>query len=456
MKHSERLGTERIPVLLVQFSLPAIVSMLAQALYNIVDRVFIGRAVGAIGIGGITVAFPFVLVLTALATLIGVGGNSLVSIQLGAGKKYEADRTFGNAISLLIGMFLIATVIGLVFLESFLRLFGASGAILPYASMYMQIMLLGAIFQGVGMGMNTFMRGEGNPKMAMLTMLLGVLLNIVLDPICIFGLNLGIRGAAIATIVSQIVSTIWVLAYFLGDKSVLRIHPSYLLLQWRIVRKILAIGAAPCAMLLTSSLLNLTFNHQLGTYGGDLAISAMGIINSVFMMVLLPIFGISQGVQPIIGYNYGAMNHARVKHAMYYAMLAATGIAGAGFVVTHYFPGQIIGLFTQNEVVRELGGSGMRWVFLAMPLLGVQTIGADYFYAVGKPQDAIPLVLSRQVLFLIPFLLVFPYFWGIHGIWMACPSADVLAAIVTGWCVYMELRQLTGSYMTMKEVQISQ
>ena len=444
MEHTQRLGKERIAKLLVQFAIPAVVTMMAQAFYNIVDRIFIGRAVGAIGIAGITIAFPYTLLLIAAGTLIGVGGNSLVSIRLGARKNDDADVIFGNAITLLLGLFACITLFGLMFLDPLLRFFGATESILPHARAYMQIILFGAIFQGLGLGLNTFIRGEGNPKMAMLTMLAGVGLNTVLDPVCIFGFGLGIRGAALATVISQVFSTLWIIFYFIGPRSSLHIHWKHLALQWPVVRKILAVGSAPCLMILTSSLLNLTFNHQLGIYGGDVAISAMGVINGVLMIVLLPIMGISHGVQPIIGYNYGSGSFHRVKQALQYALAAATGIAVGGFLLTRICTIPIIQLFAHDQNLIQVGSSGMHLCFLMMPLLGYVTIGADYFHAIGKAKQALGLILCKQLVLLIPSILILSYFWGLKGIWVASPFSDALAAILTTMCLYPEMRSLSG------------
>ena len=350
MDKSEQLGEEKISSLLLKFSIPAIIGMLVSAMYNIVDRIFVGRTVGEPGIAGITIGFPFMLILMAFGMLIGIGATTLVSIRLGEKKKDEAEVIFGNAFTLLIGMAIALTVAGLIFLDPLLRLSGASEAILPYARDFMRIILFGSIFQNISFGMNNFIRAEGNPKIAMFTMLIGAILNIILDAIFVLNFGWGVQGAALATIISQAVSAVWVLYYFLGKKSMLKIHIKNLKLQWPIITQIAIIGSAPFAMQMVASVLSIIINNSLKLYGGDVAIAGMGIINSIAMLILMPIFGINQGVQPIIGFNYGAKKFDRVKHALKLAVIAATIVVTIGFIITQLFTRQIISIFSKNEM----------------------------------------------------------------------------------------------------------
>ena len=440
---SNRLGEESIPRRLTTFSLPAIIGMLAQAIYNIVDRIFVGQAVGKEGIAGTTVAFPYMLVLLAFAMLIGFGAAALVSLKLGEQKKDEAERVLGNAALLLVVVSLALTVAGLSVLDPLLRLFGASDSVLPYARDYLEIIVLGTIFQVLGFGLNALIRGEGNPRIAMFTLLIGVLLNVVLAPLFIFGLHWGMKGAASATVLSQAVSAVWVLYYFLGGKSLLRLHLENLRLDGRICLAILAIGSPPFAMQMAASVMNSLMNNQLQTYGGDLAISVMGIIYAVVMMIAMPIFGLTQGAQPIIGYNYGAQKYDRVKKTLLTAMMAATALTLLGFGVTMFFPAQVIRLFNREDAALvELGCHAMRVSVLLMPLIGFQVVSASYFQAVGKPKQAMVLMLSRQVLLLIPALLILPRFFGLDGVWAAMPTADLLSSVLTGIWLVWELRHL--------------
>jgi putative MATE family efflux protein len=312
MDRSQQMGEGSIPRLLFRFSIPAIVGMLVNALYNVVDRVFIGWGVGALGIAGVTIGFPIMIVQMAFGMLIGMGAATLVSIRLGEKKREEAERIIGNALSLLVAISLVLAAAGLIWLRPLLILFGASPAILAQGEQYLSVILAGSVFMGVGFGMNGFIRAEGNPRIAMLTMIIGAVLNTILDPIFIFWFKMGVRGAAIATVISQATSAAWVLAYFLRGKSLLKLRLANLKVNQDIAWSIAAIGFAPFAMQLAASVLNAILTRQLQRYGGDLAIAAMGILFSVSMLILMPVFGLNQGAQPLIGYNYGA-DHRRCQ-----------------------------------------------------------------------------------------------------------------------------------------------
>jgi len=443
MDRANRLGEGSIPSLLLKFSAPAVVGMVAQALYNVVDRIFVGQGVGPEGIAGTTVAFPFMLVMLAFGMLIGFGATALVSIRLGEQKREEAERVLGNATVLLVGVSLFLTAMGTVLLDPLLRLFGASDQILPYAHDYLQIIVLGSVFQAVGFGLNAIIRGEGNPRIAMFTMLIGALLNTVLDPIFIFGFGWGMRGAALATVVSQAVSCLWVVSYFLRGRSLLKLTTANLHLQWPTCAAIIAIGSPPFAMQIAAATLNAILNNQLHKYGGDLAISVMGVVYAVVLFVAMPIFGLNQGAQPIIGYNYGAGNFDRVKKTLQMAILAATTITTAGFLVTMVFPSQVIWLFNRDDpVLLRLGTHAIGISLMMFPIVGFQIVGASYFQAVGKPKQAMFLSLSRQVLLLIPAVFILPCFFGLDGLWAAFPVADLGSSILTGIWLFLELRHL--------------
>jgi putative MATE family efflux protein len=440
---SKQLGEERIIKLIFKFSIPAIIGMLVNALYNIVDRIYIGHGVGSLGIGGITVSFPIMLILMAFSMLIGIGANSLVAIRFGQGRKEEAEGIFNNAFVLFIIASLSLSIIGLIFKEPFLRLMGTSDQIMPYAIEYLEIILLGSVFQSIGMGMNNFIRSEGNPRIAMNTMLIGAITNIVLDPIFIFVFNWGMRGAAIATVISQIVSATWVLLYFMRSKSLLKLKVSYMKLKPAYVGKILALGTAPFAMQIASSILNFIMNKGLNTYGGDVAVSGMGIVNSVVTLLIMPIFGINQGMQPIIGYNYGARKYDRVKQAYYIGVIFATIIVIIGWIVTRVFPEQLVYLFNKED--KELISFGVRAIrrnLMFLPVIGFQIVSSNYFQAVGKPKHSALLGLSRQVLILIPALLILPLYFGLDGLISAGPLSDVTSSILTGIFIILEMRKL--------------
>ena len=443
MDRSKQLGEEKVSKLIIKFSIPAIIGMLVNALYNVVDRIYIGQGVGSLGIGGTTIAFPVMLIMMAFSMLIGIGANSLVSIRLGQNRKEDAQGIFGNALSLLIITSLIISVTGLIVLEPFLKFIGTSEQILPYAMDYLQIILIGGVFQSIGMGMNNFIRSEGNPKIAMYTMLIGALINTVLDPIFIFVFHWGMKGAALATIIAQAVSAIWVLAYFLRGKSLLKIHLKYLKLKPVYVGNIIALGTAPFAMQIAASVLNFIMNKNLGIYGGDVAISGMGIVNSITTLMIMPLFGINQGVQPIIGYNYGAQKYDRVKEAYRLAVIYATVIVVFGWLVTRLFPEQLVYLFNNEDTeLIAFGTFAIKRVLMFLPIIGFQIVSSNYFQAIGKPKHSAFLGLSRQVLILIPALIILPKFFGLNGVLSAGPLSDVVSSLLTGTFIFLEMRRL--------------
>jgi putative MATE family efflux protein len=440
---SKQLGENRISKLLLEFSVPAIIGMLVNALYNVVDRIFVGNGVGSLAIAGITVGYPLMLIIMAFGMLIGLGANSLVSINLGKGRKDEAEHIMGNALVLLILSSLAISVLGLLFVNPLLRVFGADNTVLPYARAYIQIILAGSVFQGLSFGMNNFIRGEGNPKIAMLTMLFGAVLNAILCPIFIFGLKMGIRGSALATIVAQGLSGLWVMYYFLSGQSLLKLRKKNLRLSKKIVLAILTIGVAPFALQMAASLVNLVLNRSLVYYGGDVAISGMGIVNSIMILVMMPIIGITQGAQPIIGFNYGAMKFDRVKKTLKLATLAATILACCGFVLVEGFPKIVVMLFNHNDQALISFTVYALRVYLAMlPIIGFQIVGANYFQAVGKPKQSIFLSLSRQLILLIPAVLIMPLFFKLHGVVLAGPVSDLGSSVLTGIFVWREMRNL--------------
>jgi putative MATE family efflux protein len=432
-----------IPTLLMTFSIPAIVGLLAQALYNVVDRMFIGWALGTDGIAGISVCFPFMLVIMAFAMLIGLGATALISIRLGEQKKAEAELVLGNAMVLLLIASALVTIAGLLLLDTLLRIFGANEHILPFAHDYMQIIAMGTICQMVGFGLNGPIRGEGNPHTAMYSMLIGVLLNVILAPIFIFGLGWGMRGAALATVISQGVSAVWVVAYFFRGNSLLKIHWPNLRLDKSICLRTMAIGSSPFALQIAACTMQSILNNQLERFGGDNAIAVWGIFFGVAMMFFMPIFGINQGAQPIMGYNYGAGEFDRVRKVLKMAVLAATAIASIGFLTMMLLPAQIVQLFNpkDNELL-DLGVHAMRLCVIMMPAVGFQVVSSGYFLAVGKPRESMLVSLSRQVLFLIPAVIILPNYFGLNGVWLALPTADLSSALFTGVLLSVELRRL--------------
>ncbi len=437
------MGEGSIPRLLFQYSVPAIVGMLVNALYNVVDRIFIGLGVGPLGIAGATVGFPVMIVQMAFGMLIGMGGTALVSIRLGEKKKEEAERILGNAFSLLVLISLLLMAAGLLWLRPLLALFGASPAILAQGYDYLSVILAGSVFMGVGFGLNGFIRAEGNPRTAMLTMLIGAVLNTLLDPLFIFVFKMGVRGAAIATVISQAVSAAWVLSYFLGGRSLLKLRLPNLRIRRETAVGIVTLGFAPFAMQLAASVLNAILTRQLQRYGGDLAIAVMGIFFSLNMLIFMPVFGINQGAQPLIGYNHGARRFDRVRQTLGLAVAAATALMLAGFAVVELFPSFLLGLFSRDSAaLLPIGVPALRIGMAALPIVGFQVVAASYFQAVGKPRESMLLMLSRQVLLLIPAILILPRFLGLTGIYYSVPLSDLGSALLTGACLALELRHL--------------
>jgi len=442
MNRSDSMRDENVGRLLLNFSLPAIVGMLVNSLYNIVDRIFVGRGVGSLAIAATTIAFPIMIVLMAVSMLIGVGATALISIRLGEQKKEEAEKVAGNAMAMLILLPAFFALLFLIFTEPILVAFGASENVLPYAKDFVYIIMFGSVFGSISMGMNNFIRAEGNPRMAMNTQILGAVINVVLNYLFIFKLGLGIKGSALSTVISQFVSAVWVLSYFLTGKSLVKIRLKNLKLQLPVLLSITAIGFSPFAMQVANSVQHLIINKTLMIYGGDLALSAVGIMMSLLTLLFMPILGISQGAQPIIGYNYGARQYDRVQEALKIAVIAATGIALAGYLAIKLWPAQIVGLFTVETGLIAMTTHAMAVFLAVLPVIGFQIICTGYFQAVGKARESAILSLSRQVLLFIPLLLILPRFWGIDGVWRTAPIADSLAALLTAILIYLEMKKI--------------
>lgn len=433
------MGTDSIPRLMIRFSLPAIGGMLANALYNIVDRIFVGRTVGPAGIGAISVAFPFMLLVIAYGLLIGVGAGALVSISLGEKRRARAEKTMGNALVFLIGGSAVIAVLGGMYSAPVLELSGASPTMLPLSKEYLDIIVWGIPFSTLAFGLNYFIRAEGNPRYAMYTLFVGAFANIILDGILILGLGMGIRGAALATVASQVLSLGWAAAYYIRKWGTLRFRRKNLRPDRIIVGKILAIGAAPFLTELSFTFVMALFNRFLRTYGGDLAISAMGIFFSLDSLLFLPVLGLAEGVQPLIGYNYGARDFGRVISAVRSAMLLGLAFFAGSFLLIMTVPEPLIRIFNDNDpALLALAVRGLRIGYSGVLFASVSIIASHTFQAIGKPKKGIFLTLSRHFLFILVPLYFLPPLLGTDGVWLAIPLSDLGGGLLGAWFLKRE------------------
>ncbi len=424
-------GTERISKLLTQYAIPAIIAMTASSLYNMADSIFIGQGVGAMAIAGLALTFPLMNLAAAFGSLVGVGASTLVSVKLGQ-KEYEgANCVLGNVLTLNVCLGIAFTVIFLLTLDPILYFFGASENTLPYAREYMQVILVGNVFTHMYLGLNAVLRSSGFPKLAMFITLVSVVINCILTPLFIFGFGWGIKGAAWATVISQVISLIWQLIHFSKPKQLLHFQRGMYRLKSDIVRGIISIGLSPFLMNLCSCLIVILINRGLKEYGGDMAIGAFGIVNRIVFIFVMIIMGFNQGMQPIAGYNYGARQYPRVIDVTKLTMKWAVGVATTGFLLCQLFPSLIIRLFTSDIELIRVAVDGLRIVFAVFPIVGFQMVATNFFLSIGQSKKAIFLSLTRQMLFLVPCLLLLPPFWGTFGVWVSMPISDLIATILT-------------------------
>lgn len=427
-----RLEHEKISRLLVHYAIPAVIGTMVNALYNIVDRIFIGQGVGPLAISGLTLTFPILLFMQAFGMLVGAGAATRVSIHLGRKANDMAENVLGNAFTLTFILSVLTIVPCMLFMRPLLIAFGGSEQTIPYAEDYLYIAIPASLLASLSFSFNAVMRASGYPRKAMVTMMIGAIANVVLDPIFIFVFDMGIRGAAIATVISMALSAAFVMAHFVRKDSLVRFHKEYFPLKGAIVWNILTIGISPFAMQLAGSLVNVVMNHSLKKYGGDLAIGASGILNSVGMLLVMLIIGIAQGMQPIVGYNYGAGLHKRALETLKLVIILSTVITGTGFVCSALFPQIIVKAFTNDAELVAISANGLRLTLFAFLVVGSQLSISQFFQSIGVAWKAMLLSLSRQCIFLIPAILLLPPFFGLDGVWLAGPFSDVLAA-VTAW-----------------------
>ncbi len=443
-KREKMLREETIGKLLFKLSLPAMIGMMVNALYNVVDTIFVGKGVGALAIGGLTVAFPIQMAIMSLALLIGIGTQANISISFGAGELDKASKYAGNGYTLMTIIAATISVLGLVFIVPILRLFGASQTLLPYASDYMQIIFVGVIALSLSLVNSNVLRAEGNAKMSMVLMIIGMGLNIILDPIFIFGFKMGIKGAALATVISQYIGLASGIYYLSTGKSIIKINRQMLTLRFQYISDIVKLGFPTFIRQIAGSVLAIFLNNGIVFYGGDIALSAFGINNRVMMFLFLPMFGIVQGFQPIVGFNYGAKAISRVKQTVKIGIMALVVycIVALTIIVTLHPP--ILSLFTNDEAALAIAAQAIQIMFLGIPVVGLQIISASYFQAIGKAKPALLLSLMRQVLMLLPLVIIMPKLFnlGLLGIWIAFPLSDILSTVISGFILKREWRLL--------------
>lgn len=439
------LGTEPIFGLLMKFAIPAIIGMVVNMLYNVVDRMYIGNIpdIGGLAITGVGVTMPITSIITGIGMLVGIGTSASISLSFGEGDLKRAKKYLNNGFVCIIIASLSVAILGNIFATQIVSFFGGSESTMPFALAYLRPLMIGTICNLCAFGLNHSINSDGNPKIAMFTMIIGATINIILDPIFIFGLGLGIQGAAYATVISQFIAGCWVIFYFTkSKKSTLKLKYSDLRLEALIVKRIFMIGMAPFIMQVAGSAVQVVANRALMTYGGDLAIGAMAVITSVCSIFIMPVFGLNQGAQPIIGYNYGAKKYDRVKKTYVYGLISCTVILLLSTFIILFLPEKAIGMFTKDPELIAIGVEGIKIYLIALPVIGIQMTASNYYQAIGKPKKAMAIGLSRQVLILIPAFLIIPRFLGLQGVWLAGPVADCIAVCISGIVIFREMKSL--------------
>lgn len=455
MNRSERLGEEKIGKLLWSLSLPSILGMMAITIYNLADTIFIGRSVGTLGIAGISVSLPLLMAINTFGHAIGLGGASIVSRALGAKDKAKANLTLNNLVTIIIVINFVVFTVAYLNLSALLKTFGANDEIMPYAYEYAVWALPGTFFLNFLFVIVNVIRAEGNARFPMIVQTIAASLNLIIDPIFIFVLGWGMMGAALATTISQFVGFVFVVWYYtINKKSVLRLHSDVILSlpNKEITKETFALGSSSFGRQIASSVMTIVLNNALLYYSGSTAIAAFGIIFRLSMFIFMPLFGINQGFMPIAGYNYGAKNIQRVLDVMKKAIIWSTFFCFVAFFVFFFFARQLLGIFTTEPELLDIGTKAMRIFIVAFPVIGFQVVGSGLYQALGKAKASLFLALARQLLFLIPFVLLFPLLWGENGIWYSFPAADFLAAIITFFMMLFMVKKLRNMIPNMTKL----
>ena len=440
-KAALELGTKPVGKLLMQYAIPAIIAMTASSLYNMVDSIFIGQGVGPLAISGLAITFPLMNLSAAFGAAVGVGASTFISVKLGQKDYDTAKHILGNTMTLNLIMGLGVGLVCLLFLDPILRFFGASDQTIPYARDYMVIILLGNVITHMYFVLNAVLRAAGKPKHAMSATIFTVALNTLLDPLFIYTFGLGIKGAAYATVLAQSLALIWQLYIFSRPKELLHFKRGTFRLQSSIIRNIIAIGLSPFSMNVCACIVVILINNSMVHYGSDLAVGAYGIANKVAFIFVMINMGVNQGMQPIAGYNYGAMRYDRLMKVVKYSIIAATAIMTTGFIIAMTIPGTCARLFTTDPTLIDLSAKGIRYIMVAFPVVGYQMVVSNFFQSIGKAKISIVLSLSRQLLILLPLLLVLPTMFGINGVWVSMPVSDTLSAFMAAWIMIVYMRK---------------
>ncbi len=438
------LGTKKISTLLKEYAVPGIIAMTASSLYNMVDSIYIGhiKDVGSYAISGLAVTFPLMNLSSALGTLVGVGAATMISVLLGQKNFVVANKVLANEVTLNTIIGIVFSVAVLAFLEPILTFFGASENTMPFAKEYMKVILFGNVFTHLYFGLNSVIRAAGNPRLAMSLTLFTVISNSILDPIFIFAFDMGIKGAAVATVLCQMMALSYALYYFYDQNKFIHLPKKFFELDWRIAKDSLSIGMGPFLMNAAACLVTLFVNQQLLKYGGDLGIGAYGIVNRISFLFAMVVMGLNQGMQPIAGYNFGARKYSRLKEVFLLTVKLASAVMVAGFLISELCPSAAVSIFTNDPELKSIADKGLRSMNLAFPVIGFQMVASNLFQCLGMVKKSIFLSISRQILFLIPALYLLPLLMGVEGIWYSYPVADTLATAVTAIFVVSLLKKL--------------
>lgn len=443
----ERLGSASIPKLIASYATPAIIAMASSSIYNIVDSVFIGHGVGAMALSALAVAMPLMNILSAFGAMVGIGSAAMVSIRMGQGRKEEAFKILGNLVFMNLSIGIAMSILGLVFLEDILLLFGASEATMPYAYDFMSVILLGNVVTHLYLGLNEVLRASGYPMRSMSVMLTAVAVNICLNPLFIFVFDMGVRGSAIATVIAQCTALSVEMLHYCNSRNYLHFRRDIFRPRGYIVRDVISIGLAPLLMNLCTCVVVIFINKALLTYGGDIYVGAYGIVNRIVMLFIMMIGGLNQGMQPIVGYNYGARNYDRVQRALWTTVACAVVVMSVACALSQAIPDRIAALFVSGDdpdssQLIATSAHAMRTVMIVFPVVGFQIVASNFFQYIKRAKRAIILSTTRQLIFLIPLLIILPQHYGTDGVWMSMPIADSTASLLAAVLLFFEIRRL--------------